>query len=84
MTKNYDPALTTNPHGPLYRVDKAIKTAQQRVDDAIEAKRYHTNHNLAQQVIKEAREELRKAEQLRVLKIRELAQNAAEKGAGGV
>ncbi len=80
MTKIYDPALTTNPHGPLYRVDKGIKAAQQRLDAAIDAKRHHTSHNLAHQVIKEAREGLKKAEQLRVLKIKELAQKAATNG----
>ena len=84
MTKLYDPALTTNPHGPLYRVDKAIQAAQQRLDAAIDAKRHHTSHNLAHQVIKEAREGLKKAEQLRLIKIKELAQKAAEKGVGGI
>ena len=84
MTKLYDPALTNNPHGPLYRVDKAIKAAQQRLDAAIDAKRHHTSHNLAHQVIKEAREGLKKAEQLRLIKIKELAQKAAEKSVGGV
>jgi hypothetical protein len=77
--KLYDPPLTTNPHGPLYRVDKAIKAAQDRLDGAIDAKRHHTNQNLAHQVIKEAREGLKKAEQMRVLRIRELALKAAEK-----
>ncbi len=72
MTKNYDPPLTTDPHGPLYRVDKAIKLAQERLDAAIDAKRHHTSQNLAQEVIKEAREELRKSEKLRVLKLIEL------------
>lgn len=79
MTKTYDPVLTTNPHGPLYRVDKAIAAAQQRLDAAIDAKRHHTNQNLAHQVIKEAREGLKKAEHLRLIKIKELAQKAAEK-----
>ena len=73
MTKAYDPPLTTNPHGPLYRVDKAIALAQQRLDAAIDAKRHHTNQNLAHQVIKEAREALKKSEKLRMLKIMELA-----------
>ncbi|MDQ2989735.1 MAG: hypothetical protein M3R60_11610 [Pseudomonadota bacterium] len=72
MTKNYDPPLTTDPHGPLYRVDKAIKLAQERLDAAIDAKRHHTSQNLAQEVIKEAREALKKSEKLRVLKIMEL------------
>lgn len=81
MKKLYDPPLTVNPHGPLYRVDKAINAAQQRLDAAIDAKRHHTNLNLAHQVIKEAREGLKKAELMRVVKIRELAQKAVEKGA---
>jgi len=69
MTKSYDPPLTANPHGPLYRVDKAIMLAQQRLDAAIDAKRHHTSQNLAHEVIKEAREALRKSEKARVLKI---------------
>ncbi len=81
MTKSYDPALTTNPHDPLYRVDKGIRAAQQRLDAAIDAKRHHTSQNLAHEVIKEAREALKKSEQLRVLKIREVAQKAAEMAA---
>lgn len=84
MKKLYDPALTTNPHGPLYRVDKAIVAAQQRLDAAIDAKRHHTNQNLAYQVIKEAREVLKKAEHHRVLKIKELALKAAERAAGEI
>ena len=72
MTQRYDPPLTAAPHDPLYRVDKAIKVAQQRLDAAIDAKRLHTNQNLAHQVIKEAREALKKSEKLRVLKIMEL------------
>lgn len=83
MTKSYDPPLTTNPHGPLYRVDKAIKAGQQRLDAAIEAKRHHTSLNLAHEVIKEAREGLKKSEHLRILKIKELAQRAAEAEAAG-
>jgi hypothetical protein len=78
MTKIYEPPLTNNPHGPLYRVDKAIKAAQQRLDAAIDAKRHHTSQNLAHEVVKEAREGLKKAEQMRMLKIKELAQKAAE------
>ena len=76
MTKSYDPPLTANPHGPLYRVDKAIKLAQQRLDAAIDAKRHHTNQNLAHEVIKEARDALRKSEKLRVLKLMELGASA--------
>ncbi len=76
MTKSYDPPLTADPHGPLYRVDKAIKLAQQRLDAAFDAKSLHTNQNLAQQVIKEARQALKKSEQLRALKIVELAASA--------
>ena len=78
MTKSYDPPLTTNPHAPLYRVDKAIRAAQQRLDAAIDAKRHHTSQNLAHEVIKEAREGLKKSELLRVLKIKEVAQEAAQ------
>jgi hypothetical protein len=78
MTKTYDPPLTTNPHGPLYRVDKGIRAAQQRLDAAIDAKRHHTSQNLAHEVIKEAREGLKKSEQLRALRIRDFAQQAAE------
>ena len=78
MTKSYDPPLTTNPHGPLYRVDKAIRAAQQRLDAAIDMKRQHTSQNLAYEVIKEAREALKKCEQMRVLKIKELVLKAAE------
>ncbi len=82
MTKSYDPPLTTNPHGPLYRVDKAIVAAQQRLDAAIDAKRHHTSQNLAHEVIKEARAGLKKSEQLRLVKIREVAQKAADNAAG--
>ncbi len=78
MTKSYDPPLTTNPHAPLYRVDKGIRAAQQKLDGAIDAKRHHTSQNLAHEVIKEAREGLKKCELLRVLKIKELALKAAE------
>jgi len=78
MTKNYDPPLTTNPHAPLYRVDKAIRAAQQRLDAAIDAKRHHTSQNLAFEVIKEAREGLKKCELLRAAKIKELAQRESK------
>ena len=83
MTKSYDPPLTTNPHGPLYRVDKGIRAAQQRLDAAIDAKRHHTSQNLAHEVIKEAREGLKKSEQMRLLKIKEVAQKAAEAEVAG-
>jgi hypothetical protein len=81
MTKTYTPPLTSHPHDPLYRVDKAITAAQRRVDAAIDAKRHHTSQNLAHEVIKEAREGLKKAEQLRVQKIKEVALKAAESAA---
>lgn len=83
MKKRYDPPLVTNPHDPLYRVDKGIESASQRLDAAIDGKRYHTNQNLAHEVIKEAREGLKRAEHARVLKIKELAQKAAEMKAAG-
>jgi hypothetical protein len=83
MTKSYDPPLTANPHHPLYRVDKGIRAAQQRLDAAIDAKRHHTSQNLAHEVIKEAREGLKKSEQLRMVKIKELVQKAAEIEAAG-
>lgn len=76
MTKRYEPPLTTNPHAPLYRVDKVIRASQQRLDAAIDAKHHHTSQNLAHAVIKEAREALKKSELLRLVKIRELAQKA--------
>ena len=72
MTRTYDPPLTVDGHSPLYRVDKAVKLAQQRLDAAIDAKRHHTSQNLAQEVIKEARDALRKAEKVRTLKVKEL------------
>lgn len=78
MTKTYAPPLTTNPHDPLYRIDKAIKAAQLRLDAAIDAKRHHTSQNLAHEVIKEAREGLKKAEQSRMLKLKELAQRTGD------
>ncbi len=83
MTKSYTPPLVVNPHDPLYRVDKGIKAAQQRLDAAIDMQRHHTSQNLAQEVIKEARAGLRKAQQSRIVKIRELAQKAAEKRGTG-
>ncbi len=76
MTKTYNPPLTADGHSPLYRVDKAIKLAQQRLDAAIDAKRHHTSQNLAQEVIKEAREALRKSEKLRLVKMMQLAASA--------
>jgi hypothetical protein len=72
MTKTYDPPLAVGTHGPLYRVDKAIRAAQQRLDAAIDAKRHHTSQNLANEVVREAREALRKVEKMRVVKIKEL------------
>ena len=82
MTKSYDPPLTSEPHGPLYRVDKAIKLAQQRLDAAVDAKRHHTSQNLAHEVIKEAREALRKSEKLRALKLIELGASAENRSVG--
>ncbi len=78
MKRSYDPALTTDPHAQLYRVDKAVLAAQKTLEAAIDAKRHHTRHSLAQEVIKEAREALRRAEHARALKVKELAQRAAE------
>ncbi len=83
MIKIYEPPLTTNPHAPLYRVDKAVRAAQQRLDAAIDAKRHHTSQNLAHEVIKEARQGLKKAEQMRALKIKDVAQKAADMEAAG-
>ncbi|WP_440223425.1 hypothetical protein ACQQ2N_20440 [Dokdonella sp. MW10] len=83
MKKHYDPPLTTNPNDPLFRVDKGIASAQKKLDVAIDMKRHHTRHNLAQEVIKEAREMLRKAEHARALKLKELAVKAAEMRAAG-
>lgn len=74
MAKNYEPPLTGDGHSPLYHVDKAIKLAQQRLEAAIDAKRHHTSQNLANEVVKEARDALRKAEQERALKLLELKQ----------
>ena len=82
MTKTYDPPLTVDGHSPLYRVDKAIKLAQQRVDAAIDAKQHHTNQNLAHEVIKEARDALRKCEKARALRILEVAASARKEGGG--
>ncbi|QCO66968.1 hypothetical protein E4582_11700 [Luteimonas yindakuii] len=78
MKKSYDPPLTRNTNAPLYRFDKAIEKAQERLLSAIDMKQHHTSHNLAQEVISEAREALRKAEHQRELKIRELAQKDAD------
>lgn len=84
MAKPYDPPLTVGPHGPLQRVDKVIRAAQQRLDAAMDAKRHHTNQNLAQEVIKEAREALRKVEKLRLAKIKDLeASRRTEPGSPG-
>ncbi|MEO8367195.1 MAG: hypothetical protein ABI538_13425 [Pseudoxanthomonas sp.] len=82
MTKRYDPPLTSDPHGPLYRVDKAIMLAQQRLDAAVDAKRHHTSQNLAHEVIKEAREALRKSEKLRALRLMELGALAESRSGG--
>ena len=79
MARIYDPPLTVDGHNPLYRVDKAIKLAQQRLDAAIDAKRHHTNQNLANEVVKEARDGLRKTEKQRALRILELAAAANAK-----
>jgi len=79
MAKIYDPPLTVDGHSPLYRVDKAIKLAQQRLDAAIDSKRHHTNQNLANEVVREARDGLRKSEKLRALRIMELAAAANAK-----
>lgn len=81
MTKSYEPPLTVNPHHPLCRVDKGIRAAQQRLDAAIDAKRHHTSQSLAHEVIREAREGLKKAEQMRLLKLRELAQKMVQNAA---
>jgi hypothetical protein len=78
MKRSYDPVLTTDPHAPLYRVDKAVLAAQKTLDAALDAKRHHTSHSLAQEVIKEAWEGLRRAEHARTLKVKELAQRSAE------
>ena len=72
MDRTYDPPLTIDGNSPLYRVDKAIKAAQDKLDTALAAKRYHTNQNLAHEVIKEARDALKKAEKLRALKLLEV------------
>ena len=79
MAKIYDPPLTVDGHSQLYRVDKAIKLAQQRLDAAIDSKRHHTNQNLANEVVREARDGLRKSEKLRALRIMELAAAANAK-----
>jgi len=76
MKKIYDPPLTQNSNAPLFRFDKAIEKAYQRVTAAMDMKRHHTSHSLAQEVIREARDALRKVEQAREVKVRELAQKA--------
>ncbi len=78
MKKTYDPPLTENSNSPLFRVDRNIRLAYQRLASAIDMKQHHTSHNLAQEVIKEARESLRKADHQRELKLKELAQAEAE------
>lgn len=70
--RTYDPPLTIDGNSPLYRVDKAIEAARDKLDTALAAKRYHTNQNLAHEVIKEARDALRNAEKHRALKLQEL------------
>ena len=72
MNRIYDPPLTIDGNSPLYRLDKAVKSAQLQLDTALAAKRHHTNQNLAHVVIKEAREALKKAEKVRALKVAEL------------
>lgn len=81
MKKIYDPPLTENSNSPLFRVDRNVRLAHQRLETAIDMKRHHTSHNLAQEVIKEARESLRKADHQRELKLKELAQAEAERQA---
>ena len=78
MKKTYDPPLTENSNSPLFRVDRNIRLAHQRLATAIDMKRHHTSHSLAQEVIKEARESLRKADHQRELKLKDLAQAEAE------
>jgi hypothetical protein len=78
MKKTYDPPLTENSNSPLFRVDRSIRLAHQRLATAIDMKRHHTSHSLAQEVIKEARESLRKADQQRELKLKDLAQAEAD------
>lgn len=82
ITKTYDPPLTTDPHGPLNRFDKAVRLAQQPLDAAIDAKRHHTSQNLAHEVIKEARDALRRAEKARALKLMELGASAKSDSGG--
>lgn len=83
MKKHYDPPLTTNPNDPLFRVDKGIASAQKNLDVAIDMKRHHTRHNLAQEVIKEARAILRKAEHAPALE-RVRGESGGDKGGGHV
>ena len=46
---------------------------------ALDARRHHTNQNLANEVVREARDGLRKSEKLRALRIVELAAAANAK-----
>jgi len=78
MKKTYDPPLTENSNSPLFRVDRNIRLAHQRLATAIDMKQHHTSHSLAQEVIKEARESLRKADHQRELKLKDLAQAEAD------
>ena len=78
MKKTYDPPLTENSNSPLFRVDRNIRLAHQRLATAIDMKQHHPSHNLAQEVIKEARESLRKADHQRELKLKDIAQAEAD------
>lgn len=72
MPKACDPPLIAGALGPLDRVDKAIRLAQQRLAAAMDATSHHTNQDLANEVVKATCEALRKTEKLRVLKTNEL------------
>ena len=78
MKKTYDPPLTENSNSPLFRVDRNVRVAHERLASAIDMKRHHTSHSLAQEVIQEARDALRKADHQRALKLKEVAQAEAE------